>query len=191
MKRKIKIIIVMLVAAIILAGSYAVLKAGLLSDGPEPQNSDSPYRFKLADSDLKEWKLVWEAKNLAEWPEDQRKSFITKNIDDAAGWRYEKGQETLEIWARNFASEDDLNKIEIGITNPIFWKAQSALAFADYAMVGIHVSEKPSPLLVYAAKNKTTFYINYYNKDGTYDAAQITKDKAFLVSLAKKILAKY
>ncbi|MBI2041045.1 MAG: hypothetical protein HYT16_02995 [DPANN group archaeon] len=189
MKRLVKILLaaVIVAAVVVLAGLYMEFRANTQTQS----NSDSLLRFQPDASELKGWQLTWEAKNLAEWPEEQRKSFISKNIEDAAGWRYQRGTETLEIWARDFASEEDVRKIETGITNPLFWKAQSALGFADYAMIGVHVSEKPSPLLIYFAKNRTIFYINYYNKDGVYDASQITKDKALLVLLAKKMLAKY
>lgn len=189
MKRLVKILLAVIIVAtvVVLAGIYMEFGANTQKQA----NSDSLLRFQPSASELKGWQLTWEAKNMAEWPEEQRKSFISKNIDDAAGWRYQKDNETVEIWVREFRTQDDLQKVELGITQPFFWKAQSALGFADYAMVGVHVSEKPSPLLMYFAKNKTMFYINYYNKDGTYDASQILKDKTFLTLLAKKMLAKY
>ncbi len=162
------------------------------TDSVTQANHDSLARFRPADSELKGWQQVWEAKTIAEWPEEQRKTFLTIGIDEAAGWRYTKDSETLEIWARTFKSDDALTKVEDGITSPLFWKDQSALAFADMSMVGQHIErDKPNPLLLYMAQNRTMFYVDYYNDNGKYQPAHITEDKAFLVKLAKDMLAKY
>lgn len=176
-----------------------VLVSGCLGkEKVETQNlpTTGAYVFKLPESEIGEgWKLVWEAKNMVDWPLEQQKEFASKGIVDAAGWKYVRGNESLYIWARNFANLADLEKVESKTLSPFSWKDISALAFADVAQIGVFGPNKEfTTLFLYAAQNNTMFFVQYtnqfFNEHERYDKTNLFDDKRFLVGLARKLLAK-
>ena len=167
-----------------------------------------PYTYKLSESEVGDsWKMIWEAKNMAGWNLDQQKEFAADGITDAAGWTFVRGNETIYIWARDFAINDDLVKVEskkIHVTpyaGSVDWKEVTELPqYGDIARVGVFGAKETANLFLYLAQNNTMLFIQYtnqaYNGYPRYEKELVTgksnlfADKRFLIGLAKKMLAK-
>ena len=159
---------------------------------PTSDNSSNFGRYNsLIAEQFKGWQSTLEIKNLAEWPEGQRRDFLLKGVTDAAAWRFINSKETVEVWARSFNTYENFRKSEDFITGPMSWKDPASLAFGDVAQVGIlHKPDAPDILFLYASQNNTMLYINYLNDGAYYNATGLPKDKKFLVGLGRSLVNK-
>jgi hypothetical protein len=176
-----------ILVAVILVSGCAPKQTGLA-----PDNSSNFGRYdSMISEQFKGWQQTLEIKNMAEWPEGQRKDFILKGVTDAAAWRLVNSKETIEVWARSFNTYEHFRATEDFITGPLAWKDPASLAFGDVAQVGIlHKPDAPDVLFLYASQNNTMFYINYMNDGAHYNATDLSKDKKFLVDTGRKLVGK-
>ncbi len=177
----------------------ALLIAVILVSGCAPRNAELPAdlssNFGRYDSILNGqftgWQQTLEIRNLAEWPEGQRKDFLIKGVTDAAAWRFIKDKETIEVWARSFNTYENFRGAEDFITGPLAWRDPASLAFGDVAQVGVlHKPDAPDVLFVYASQNNTMFYINYLNDGAYYNATNMPKDKKFLADAGRTLVGR-
>ena len=171
-----------------------ILVSGCAPKQTEPApNQDSNFgRYNsIISEQFKGWQQTLEIKNLAEWPEGQRRDFIVKGVTDAAAWRLVNNKETIEVWTRSFNTFGNFRATEDFITGPLAWKDPASLAFGDVAQIGIlHKPDAPDVLFLYASQNNTMIYINYMNDGAYYNATNMLKDKKFLVDSGRSLVSK-
>lgn len=139
------------------------------------------------------WALDVANTNLAEMPTSFRAEMMSQGIVDAATWEFHKGDEKLYFWTRIYSDNDTREKYDDALTMGIYWKGDttSLLTMGDKSMVGVYKSTGDTPLMVLIESGKQIWYVSYHNRlnaDGSraYDTTNITEDKQFLVSTAKK-----
>ncbi len=176
----------------------AILVLVILVSGCAPRSAeplaDTNSNFGRYDSIISEqfkgWQSTLEIRNLAEWPEGQRRDFLIKGVTDAAAWRFIKDKETVEVWTRSFNTFENFRVTEDFITGPLAWKGPAALAFGDVSQVGIlHKPDAPDVLFLYVSQNNTMFYVNYLNDGVYYNATSMPKDKKFLADFGRRLVA--
>ena len=154
----------------------------------DPTSNHGKYS-PILEEQFKGWQKPMELRNLADWPDDQRKDFILKGVTDAAAWKFINNGETVEIWARSFSTPDRFKQAENHIISPVVWKEPAGLAYGDVAQVGIlHQPSAPDILFLYASQNNTMFYINYANDGAQYRATKLSQDKKVLADLGRKLV---
>ncbi len=180
------------VGALILVAVIIVSGCAPKQTGPAPDPNSNFGRYNsILDEQFKGWQQTLEIKNMAEWPEGQRRDFIVKGVTDAAAWRFINSKETIEIWVRSFNTFENFRATEDFITGPLAWKDPASLAFGDVAQVGIlHKPDVPDVLFLYASQNNTMFYINYLNEGTHYNTTDMPKDKKFLVDIGRGLVSK-
>ena len=169
-----------------------ILVSGCAPKQAEPApNQDSNFgRYdSIISEQFKGWQQTLEIKNLAEWPEGQRKDFILAGVTDAAAWKFINGTTTIEVWARSFSNYDKFSQVEVHIITPVAWKSPAALAYGDVSRVGIlHKPDASDVLFLYASQNNTMFYINYFNDGAYYNTTNMPRDKKFLADAGRKLI---
>ena len=142
---------------------------------------------------LKDWTLDVANTNLAEMPASLRVEMMSQSVVDAATWEFHKGDETLYFWTKIYSDNDTREKYDDSLVMGINWKGDttSQMAMGDKSMVGIYRSTGDAPLMILIESGKQIWYVSYHNRlnadgSGAYDATNITTDKQFLVSVAKK-----
>ncbi len=142
----------------------------------------------------KNWELVADSKNLAEFDTSLRLGFIDKGTIDAAAWDFEKEDETLHVWVRKFDTRENLETEEKHFMSPLVWDTYTQLLYADVGITGIRkMPEADNPFSIYVDKDDIMIYIYYYNaKDPNqinyYDDSDMADDRKFLIDLTKDML---
>lgn len=139
------------------------------------------------------WTLDVANTNLAEMPTSFRAEMMSQGVVDAATWELHKGDEKLYFWTKIYTDNSTREKYDDALTMGIYWKGDttSLLTIGDKSMVGVYKSTGDAPLMVLIESGKQIWYVSYHNRlnaDGSraYDTTNITEDKQFLVSTARK-----
>lgn len=144
------------------------------------------YEYK---PDLPDWELVSENHRIGAFSLEIQQELRQHDILDAANWEYQKGEESLYVWAKVY--ENNVTKDEKGFfISPFAWITRTAHLLGDDGSVGVYRGndkEEP-PLLIWVSEGETIIHIAYYNNNGTYVRDNIYDDQRFLINLAKEML---
>lgn len=139
---------------------------------------------------LPDWELVSEKPRLGKMPLEIQEELNELDILDAATWEYQRGNESLYVWAKVYETSEGAINASKPFTSIFAWpSSKTYLAFADEGAVGVYRNFREAPpLLIYAVKDDVFIHITYYNEDGKYNPEREPEDKLFLINLVKSVL---